>query len=103
MGWLSPIHPTNMSAALDVMGFSHAGSKDVATYHELQPEKPLVMTECCSCETQRGEDADQRPAWSPGTFYGNENSECVAQQTQVSNGVPWMAGSFVWTLHDYYG
>lgn len=25
-----------------------------------EPGKPLVMSECCSCETQRGEDADMQ-------------------------------------------
>ncbi len=29
-------------------------------------------------------------------FYPNENSGCVSGQTQTSNAVPWMAGTFVW-------
>jgi hypothetical protein len=98
MGWLSPMTPTNMSAILDVMGFSHAGGNTIQAFHEAEPGKPLVMTECCSCETQRGEDADLKSIWSPSVFYSDENSDCVHGQTQTSNGVPWMAGSFVWCV-----
>ena len=45
-----------MSDALDVMGMSHSRSEAVALFHEMEPDKPLAMTECCSCENQRGED-----------------------------------------------
>jgi beta-galactosidase/beta-glucuronidase len=101
MGWLSPITPTNMSDVLDVMGFSHASYESIANFHELEPMKPLVMSECCSCETQRGEDSDM--PHNSSVYFDNENSGCVAQQTQTSNAVTWMSGTFVWTLHDYYG
>ena len=103
MGWISPIRPrTPMSDALDVMGFSHASYNDVLTFHEAEPDKPLVMSECCSCETQRGEDADM-PHNTSEVFYSNENSGCLAGQTQVSDGPEWMSGTFVWTMHDYVG
>jgi len=52
MGWRSPITPSPMSAELDIMGFSHAKSSAVASYHAAKPLQPLVMSECCSCETQ---------------------------------------------------
>jgi hypothetical protein len=98
MGWLSPMTPTNMSALLDVMGFSHAGSDTIDKFHRLQPQTPTAMTECCSCETQRGEDADLKAIWDPSVFYGDENSGCVRDQTQTSNAVDWMAGTFVWCV-----
>jgi len=103
MGWISPIRPkTPMSDALDVMGFSHANYNDVLAFHEAEPQKPLVMSECCSCETQRGEDADM-PHNKTAVYYPNENAGCLADQTQVSDGPDWMSGTFVWTLHDYVG
>lgn len=101
MGWLSPTTPTNMSDILDVMGFSHAGSDVIQKFHEEDPTKPLVMSECCSCETQRAEDHDL--PHNPTVFYDDENSGCVSGQSQTSNAVSWMAGTFVWTLHDYFG
>ena len=103
MGWISPIRPrTPMSDALDVMGFSHASYADVLAFHQAEPQKPLVMSECCSCETQRGEDADL-PHNETAVFYSNENAACLAAQTQASNGPEWMAGTFVWTMFDYVG
>ena len=57
-----------------------------------------MSSECCSCETQRGEDADQ-PLNASTVFYSDETSGCLGGQTQWSNGVVFNAGSFVWTLH----
>lgn len=102
MGWISPTTPSNMSAILDIMGFSHAGDTDILAFHQQEPQKPLVMSECCSCETQRGEAADMRHAQNLSRIlYTEENSKCNRQETQTSNAQKWMAGTFVWTLHDY--
>ena len=38
-----------------------------------------------------------------GRYFDNENSACVKQQTQLSNAPNYVGGTFVWTLHDYYG
>jgi Glycoside hydrolase family 2 C-terminal domain 5/Glycosyl hydrolases family 2, TIM barrel domain/Glycosyl hydrolases family 2, sugar binding domain/Domain of unknown function (DUF4982)/Glycosyl hydrolases family 2 len=91
-----------MSFVLDVQGFSHVDDSVFRSYHEKWPLKPLVASECCSCETQRGEDSDL-PYNKTSVFYPNENSACVSQQTQWSNGLSYVAGSFVWTAFDYYG
>ena len=53
----------------------------------------------CSCETQRGEDADL-PRNASTVFFTDENSACVQGQTQVSNAAPYIAGTFVWTMHE---
>ena len=90
---------TPMSNVLDVMGFSHAAASVVAAFHAADPTKPLVMSECCSCETQRGEDADQ-PLNATYVYFSNEQSGCLSGQTQASNAVSFNAGTFVWTLHD---
>ena len=103
MGWLSPVNPrTPMSDALDVMGMSHAGGNDVAAFHEREPGKPLAMTECCSCENQRGEDGDL-PHNSTLVHYTDEVSGCLHDQVLTSDAPEYVAGTFVWTLHDYMG
>jgi len=91
-----------MSLQLDVQGFSHVSDSDFATYHQRWPAKPLVGSECCSCETQRGE-ADDLPYNKSLVFYSEFNADCQAQQTQWALSLPYVAGSFVWTLTDYYG
>jgi hypothetical protein len=97
MGWISPVYPgTPMSTALDVMGCSHCGNEDMLKFHEKEPSKPLVMTECCSCENQRGEDADQ-PHNSTLVHYNNEVAGCLADQVGVSDLTEYVAGTFVWT------
>ena len=90
-----------MADALDVMGMSHAGTNTLTDFHNREPSKPLVATECCSCGSQRGEDADLQSEWGPNVFYSGENSECLSSQTTRSDTVPWVAGTFVWTAIDY--
>lgn len=92
----------NMSVLLDVQGFSHVDTSVFQGFHNLAPEKPIAATECCSCETMRGEDADL-PHNSSLVFYSNFNQPCLGQQTQWSNGLQYVSGSFVWTAHDYMG
>ena len=102
----------NMSQILDIQGFSHVPAWFFADYHAVWPNKPLVASECCSCETQRGEDSDLGP-YGPtcplpskhcisnaSVFYSNFNIDCVKEQTQWSNALDFVGGTFVWTLHD---
>ncbi len=79
------------------MGFSHAGGDTIWNFHEQEPAKPLVMSECCSCETQRGEDEDLRAHRSRSTFCGNENSGHLHGQVSTSDAPEWMAGTYGWT------
>ena len=103
IGWISPVSPrTQLSDALDVMGMSHASSENLAAFHAVEPEKPLVMTECCSCQNQRGEDADQ-PHNRTAVHYDSEVAGCLSEQTRRSDLPEFVAGTFVWTLHDYLG
>jgi hypothetical protein len=96
-----------ISQMFDVMGMSHQGATQFDAWHAQEPGKLVVATECCSCETQRGEDADLLPfrssAAAPFVYASNENSICLKEQTQASNAVEWVGGTFVWTLHDYMG
>jgi hypothetical protein len=82
---------------MDVQGFSHVGRDTLSQYHTQFPTKPEFSSECCSCNTQRGEDQNQ-----PGV-ESSFNADCVASQTNASNGVDFVVGSMVWTLFDYYG
>ena len=103
MGWISPINPgTPMSTALDVMGCSHCNGNDMETFHRKEPAKPLVMTECCSCESQRGEDGDL-PHNTTTVHYTDEVAGCLADEVGTSDLVEYIGGTFVWTLHDYMG
>lgn len=92
----------NMSLQLDVQGFSHVSDTTFSQYHARWPGKPLVASECCSCETQRGE-ADDIAYNKSTVFYSEVNADCVAEQTQWALGLDFVAGSFVWTALDYYG
>lgn len=84
------------------MGMSHQGAKQFDAWHVQEPGKLLVATECCSCETQRGEDADLLPfrpsIKAPFVYASNENSACLKEQTQASNAVSWVGGTFVYVI-----
>jgi len=118
------VHPLS-TASLDVQGFSHKHTKDVEAFHVNNPAMPTVMSECCSCLSQRGEDVDACPTprdckgdqchqWCGGdsgsedmrhrgTFYNNEISACTATQVNVSDGPAYIAGTFIWSGFDYLG
>ncbi len=85
-----------MSLQLDVQGFSHVSDTTFAAYHARWPAKPLVASECCSCETQRGE-ADDLPYNTSLVYYSEFNADCVARETQWALGLDYVAGSFVWS------
>lgn len=92
---LDPQRPTadNSNGAgtggLDVQGFSHAGSDQFETFHQQNPGIPTVLSECCSCSTQR--------------YMREEASACMEQQNSPGL-LPFVTGSLgVWTLMDYYG
>ena len=55
-----------ISKVFEVMGMSHQGAAQFDAWHAQEPGKLVVATECCSCETQRGEDADLLP-YRPST------------------------------------
>lgn len=82
---------------MDVQGFSHSSRDTLSAYHAQFPSKPEFSSECCSCNTQRGED------FGGDGIESSFNGPCIAQQTNWSNGVDYVSGSMVWTLFDYYG
>ena len=62
--------------------------------------KAFIASECCSCQTNRGEDYGNASVPVPSSF----NAPCLADQVNRSDdGRPWSVGSMVWTLFDYFG
>jgi len=91
---LDPTRPTTansdaddgLSAVVDVQGFSHANSTHFMTAHAAHPTQPLVLSECCSCQTQR--------------LPRSTDAACMVKQNAPMD-LPYVAGSLgVWTLFD---
>ena len=36
-------------------------------------------------------------------YFSSWTQTCTRDETQVSDGVQWVTGTYTWTLHDYYG
>ena len=90
-------HPLSM-LSLDVQGMSHKKGDVMDTFHANNPAVPVVSSECCSCLSQRGVDADfcTEPkdggdaacvdaaghGGADGVFYSNEIAKCTADQVR---------------------
>lgn len=81
--------------AIDVQGFSHRPGSQFDQFHAKFPHKASYASECCSCMTMRGEDVVNTSA---SVRQNNMNADCVAQQTNYSNGRDFVVGTMVWTL-----
>ena len=86
-----------LSKTIDLQGFSHKNREVFDAAHTAMPTKPLWASECCSCNTMRGE-----PVSGGGTQRAF-NADCQQSQTNATDGVDWAIGTTVWTLFDYYG
>jgi len=75
---------------LDVQGFSHSNNKTFETFHDKTPSQPTILSECCSCESDRLKDRDL--------------TSCIADQNSPGIQNKFVSGSIgVWTLMDYFG
>ncbi len=84
------IGPDGLFAVVDVQGMSHRNVSTFAALHAERPEQPLVLSECCSCSTQR---LPREPV----------DDACMASEN-APMALPYVAGSLgVWTLMDYFG
>jgi len=96
-----------LSNTIDVQGFSHTERSQLDKCHAALPKKPIFMSECCSCNTERDEDEgcetlhDNPP--SIGCRQKAFNGRCAQHYTNASDGISYAAGTMVWTLFDYYG
>jgi len=85
-----PVGANGNTYALDVQGFSHKDSQYFENFHKQNPDVPLVLSECCSCTSQRSDTERNLPT-------------CIRQQNSPGL-LSFMTGSLgVWTLVDYYG
>lgn len=93
-----------LSKTVDVQGFSHQDRKQLDDCHSKMPDKPIFMSECCSCNTMRDEDVGcESSNGQDMCIQKSFNADCVADQTNASNGADYAIGTMVWTLFDYYG
>ena len=95
-----------LSNTVDVQGFSHQGRDKLDECHAAIPNKPIFMSECCSCNTMRGEDEGcetTRDNPHNGCNQKAFNARCLDRLVNASDGVAYSAGTMVWTLFDYYG
>jgi len=70
------------------------------------PDKPIMMSECCSCNTMRNADIGcETMKDNPHSTCDQAafNARCLERTVNASDGVEYAAGTFVWTLFDYYG
>lgn len=80
----------SLITGLDVQGLSHAGEPAFEGFHAAHPHAPLVLSECCSCPSQR------LPANQRGS-----NDTCMREHNQPGL-LNITTGSLgVWTLFDY--
>ena len=97
-----------LSNTIDVQGFSHQTRDKLDACHAKLPDKPIYMSECCSCNTMRDEDEGCE------TTHDNPHNACIQPSfnarcaesnsaTNASDGVNYAVGTMVWTLFDYYG
>jgi hypothetical protein len=103
-----------LSKYLDVEGFSHGGivTPGAGAVHAAYPGKNYISSECCSCQTQRGEDTFN-PITGSSYPHSLEQATCMQHcMTKTYSKYSSAAGSVVgiisgtsgvWTLFDYGG
>lgn len=93
-----------MDLYTDVEGFSHKSGEEFDSFHAQNPTRPKFASECCSCSSNR---SPQFRSSSPAGLLDEQvdlsGESCTAEQSNRSNARPFMAGTMVWTLFDYYG
>ena len=104
----------HLAPFVDVEGFSHGGINlpTAAKIHAQNPGKAIVSSECCSCESQRGEDFLNVSA---GISYPHTSSQALCLESCMAKSYPFWRGNpkpnvgvvagalGVWTLFDYAG
>ena len=88
---------SNNSNLLDVQGLNHPLGPRLDAFHKQFPAKPLIGSECCRCQSQRGEDDTSQ------TVFGGFNANCTRTQTTIELSRAYVAGCLVYTVFDHYG
>ena len=79
-----------LSRTIDVQGFSHQSREKLDNCHAQMPDKPIFMSECCSCNTMRDEDVGHESSdGRSGLIQKSFNADCVQSQTNASNGADY--------------
>jgi len=87
-----PLAANGNTNGIDVQGHSHSGNATFQSFHKKNPSVPQVLSECCSCTTQRAGGKNDRKL---ATCEPDQNSPGL---------LPYVTGSLgVWTLFDYFG
>jgi hypothetical protein len=94
-----------LSHTIDVQGFSHQNRQKAQSCHQALPNKPIFMSECCSCNTMRDQDEGCETLHDNPHKICNQtsfNARCAESNsaTNASDGVDWVVGTMVWTLFD---
>ncbi|KAG7359270.1 beta-galactosidase [Nitzschia inconspicua] len=95
-----------LSNTVTIQGFSHQSREKLDECHATLPRKPILMSECCSCNTMRGEDEGCETIKDNPHYTCDQkafNGRCLENLVNASDGAEYSSGTFVWTLFDYYG
>jgi hypothetical protein len=78
----------------------------LAIYDSDLPHKPIIQSECSSCNTMRDVDEGcETMDDNPHTICDQKsfNARCLERLVNSSDGTDYASGTFVWTLLNYYG
>lgn len=105
--------PGTLTDFLDLQGLSHPPMFEITGSHasNLPTRRPQITSECCSCQSQRGEDigtASQHYVPLPNATvsqrqFSGFNADCLQDTVNRSDSLPYVSGLFIWTLGDYLG
>ena len=81
-----------LSHTIDVQGFSHQNRDKLESCHEKLPDKPIFLSECCSCNTMRDEDEGRETVYDNPHYADIQksfNARCTESNssTNSSDGV----------------
>ena len=88
-----------LSNTIDIQGFSHKNRKKLDDCHAAMPEKPIFMSECCSCNTMRSEDVGCETKGDNPHYECTQiafNARCLDSMVNASDGVGYAIGTMVW-------
>jgi hypothetical protein len=73
-----------LSRTVDVQGFSHQSREKLDACHVALPDKPIFMSECCSCNTERDEDVGCETTHDDPKSIGCRQTSFNARCAQVN-------------------
>lgn len=83
--WMDAATPI-VDTGVDVHGISHYNTSTYLQYHAEHPNKPMISSECCSCETMRDQN---HPAPGDKAGFDAFDGACLQQQVGDSGLMGW--------------